>query len=433
MNGDGMRRLAFLSFLGSFLGITSCGGDLVLPNEGQPAALTAVRGDRQNGTVGQALPDSLVVRVTDPFGEPVPGAEVVWVAEDGGSVDPATAKTDAAGQAATMRTLGAQPGTYTTRASVTGLTAAPVLFLTTGLTATLSAATSTVAASPATIVANSGGTVSTITVTARDGLGNPLSNVTVVIDATGSGNSIVQPAGATNAEGVATGTFSSTSPGDHVVTATLDGTTADQTATVTVTAGPPVASASSAQVGAGTAGVTTDVTITLGDASGNPVTGAAGKIQVNVTGANTAGGSVSESGGGAYLFRYTPIKTGTDKVRVRVDGIDVPGSPFSSAVSPGPADAAHTTAVVPPQASIFGPPVSIVVTVRDAKENLVGHGGDNVAISVDRGHGGLQVTDAGNGTYTATFRPGALGMFTVTITLSGAQISGSPYSTNVTF
>jgi hypothetical protein len=76
--------------------------------------------------------------------------------------------------------------------------------------------------------------------------------------------------------------------------------------------------------------------------------------------------------------------------------------------------------------------VTIVVTARDAENNLVGHGGDKVVISVDRGQGDLPVTDVGDGTYTATFRPGSLGIFTVTITLGGIQISRSPYSTNVT-
>ena len=629
-----MRRLAWLSVLG----IASCGGgDLVLPNEGEPAALTVVRGDRQNGTVGQALPDSLVVRVTDRFDQPVPGAEVVWVADNGGSVDPATAQTDGAGRAATMRTLGGQPGTYTTRVSVTGLAGDPLIFVTTGLAAkllfvaqpgaiassgnlldpqpvlqlsdpdgnpiatagvtvtvqissgggsleggtsavsdntgrvefaglvirgspgvrtlifaadgyasaistpvalgvgapasmelvagdaqtavvgtpvatppsvlvkdatgnavagvpvnfvvtggggtvsgedqitgsdgtatvakwtlgaavgqntlearigtsgvsgnpvvfhatgtvgALSTAKSTVTAAPATIAASSGGATSTVTVTALDGFGNPVANVAVVISATGSGNTFVQPSATTNAQGVATGKFSSTSPGDHVISATLGGAAADQTATVRVNAGPPVASASSAQVGPGTAGVATDVTINLRDAAGNVVTGAAGKIQVNVTGANTGGGTPSETGGGAYLFRYTPTRTGTDQVSVRVDGNDVPGSPFSSVVAAGPSDAAHTSADVGD--ATFFQPATFTVTVRDKQDNVVGHGGDKVSISVE-GTGDLQVTDVGNGTYTATFRPNSIGTFDVTITLNGTAIAGSPYSTTVTF
>ena len=129
-----MRRLALLCVVA----VAACGGDnLVLPDEGQPAKVDVVRGDRQNGTIGQALPDSLVVRVTDRFGEPVPGAEVAWAADNGGAVDPATATTDGAGRAATMRTLGSQPGTYTTSAAVTGLPGDPLIFVTTALAAKL--------------------------------------------------------------------------------------------------------------------------------------------------------------------------------------------------------------------------------------------------------------------------------------------------------
>ncbi|HEY8257586.1 MAG TPA: Ig-like domain-containing protein, partial [Gemmatimonadales bacterium] len=129
-----MRKLAMLALLA----LAGCGGDnLVLPNEGQPANLAIVRGDRQNGTVGQALPDSLVIRVTDRFNNPVPGAEVTWTADNGGAVDPSTGTTDGAGRAATMRTLGSQPGTYTTQATVTGFAGEPAVFITTGLAAQL--------------------------------------------------------------------------------------------------------------------------------------------------------------------------------------------------------------------------------------------------------------------------------------------------------
>ena len=67
----------------------SCGGDeLTLPNEGQPAELSVVRGDGQNGTVGEPLADSLVVQVRDRFGNAVGGVEVNWTAEVGGIVEP---------------------------------------------------------------------------------------------------------------------------------------------------------------------------------------------------------------------------------------------------------------------------------------------------------------------------------------------------------
>ena len=133
-----MRRCGLLWVLA----LSSCGGgDLVLPNEGQPATLAVVSGDRQNGTIGQAVPDSLVVRVTDRFGDPVPGTEVTWEADNGGGVNPATATTDGAGRAATMRTLGGQPGTYTTRATAAGLDGQPAIFVTTALAAKLTIVT----------------------------------------------------------------------------------------------------------------------------------------------------------------------------------------------------------------------------------------------------------------------------------------------------
>ena len=621
----------------SLLAIISCGGgDLTLPNEGQPAALAPVRGDQQNGTVGLPLPDSLVIRVTDRFNNPVPGAEVTWTADNGGSVDPATSTTDGDGRAATTRILGTTPGAFTTHVTAAGFTGDPVVFVSNALSSRLVIATqpgaiatsgaplnpqpvlqltdadgnpiaqagvsvtvqissgagtlggtttatsdgagvvtftdlvisgpagvrtlifaanafasavsspialgvgapasiegvagegqnaivgtavpvspavlvkdasgnpvagipvnfaaksgggsvtggdqitgadgiatvgkwtlgskvgqntlearigtggvtgnpvtfhataqagaldpakSTVKAAPTSIAASAGSVSSTVTVTATDGFGNPISNVSVAIAATGTGNSLVQPSGPTNAQGVATGQFSSTSPGDHVVSASVNGTAIGQTATVTVTAGPPVASASSAQVGAGTAGTATVVTISLRDASNNPVTGAGGKIAVTVSGANTASGPVTESGGGDYTFSYTPLKTGTDQVRVQVDGNDVPGSPFSSAVSAGAADAAHTTAIVP-ESFLFS--TNITVTARDANDNLLGRGGDAVAISYEEGS--VTVIDNGDGTYSATFAPSqANTQYHLTITINGAAIAGSPFTTTRLF
>ena len=115
----------------------ACGGDnLTLPNEGEPAEIAIQRGDRQNGTVGEALGDSLVVVVTDRFGDPVAGVPVTWSAEGGGSVDPAESVTEANGQAGTRRILGAQPSTYFTIAAVAGVSE-PATFTSTGLAARL--------------------------------------------------------------------------------------------------------------------------------------------------------------------------------------------------------------------------------------------------------------------------------------------------------
>ena len=97
----------------------------------------------------------------------------------------------------------------------------------------ISPSQSTIAASPATIVA--GGAPSTITVTARDALGNPISGATVLLAATGSGNTLTQPAAPTNTSGVATGSLASTVAETKIVSATVNDTAITQTTPVTVT------------------------------------------------------------------------------------------------------------------------------------------------------------------------------------------------------
>ena len=117
--GPGLEAAVRLLVLAAIL---SCGGEgVTLPNQGTPSAIAVVRGDRQNGAAGEALSDSLVVRVTDKFGDPVSGAEVTWTAQVGGSVSPATSTSGADGSAATQRMLGTALGSYVTTAALDGV------------------------------------------------------------------------------------------------------------------------------------------------------------------------------------------------------------------------------------------------------------------------------------------------------------------------
>ncbi|MHB1169359.1 MAG: Ig-like domain-containing protein [Longimicrobiales bacterium] len=85
-------------------------------------ALVAAAGDAQNGDTGAELAEPLVARVEDRHGDPVAGVEVTWaVTSGGGSVDPATGTTDAAGVVSTRWTLGSEPGEQTVRATAAEL------------------------------------------------------------------------------------------------------------------------------------------------------------------------------------------------------------------------------------------------------------------------------------------------------------------------
>jgi adhesin/invasin len=92
-----------------------------------PATIVAAGGGGE-GPVGGALADSLAVRVTDAHGNPVPGAEIAWTAQaGGGSVQPATSRTDAQGIARAQWVLGPRvDAPQTAQAQVAGL--APVAF-----------------------------------------------------------------------------------------------------------------------------------------------------------------------------------------------------------------------------------------------------------------------------------------------------------------
>lgn len=86
---------------------------------GAPAQVTVVSGDSQAGTAGGALPAPLVVKVTDQYGNAVPGVTITWSSSDG-SLASTTSVTDANGLAQNTLTLGTSAGQLTITAEVTG-------------------------------------------------------------------------------------------------------------------------------------------------------------------------------------------------------------------------------------------------------------------------------------------------------------------------
>ena len=96
-----------------------------------PTTIAPLSGDGQTGAVGTPLAAPLRVRITDSNGNPVENVTVTWAADGGGSVSSTTTGSDAQGIAQVTRTLGATPGTYTTSASVAGLSGSPVQFTST--------------------------------------------------------------------------------------------------------------------------------------------------------------------------------------------------------------------------------------------------------------------------------------------------------------
>src|ERR687891_429587 len=81
-------------------------------NAGPPSRLVVISGNGQSGTVGQALPQPLVVAVHDQYLNSVREVAVTWaVAAAGGSVSSGSLATDSTGQASVTWTLGTVAGT----------------------------------------------------------------------------------------------------------------------------------------------------------------------------------------------------------------------------------------------------------------------------------------------------------------------------------
>src|SRR5947199_9499938 len=125
-------------------------------------------------------------------------------------------------------------------------------------------------------------------VTARHALGNPIAGATVVLAATGTGNTLAQPVGPTDGDGVATGTLSSTVAASKTVSATINTVAVTQTATVVVTPSSVSAGQSSlagtSPITASSGASTSTITVTARDASGNPIHGATVVLAASGTG-----------------------------------------------------------------------------------------------------------------------------------------------------
>lgn len=389
--------------------------------------LVMAGGDEQTGEVQTALEDSLVVRAVDRFDNGVPGIEVTWEAADGG-VSPATIVTGADGRAATQRTLGGRPGSYRTEAAAGDLAGSPIEFTATGIappSPQLIVVTQPSATAPAGVPFGRQPVLQL-----QDAVGAPLARADVAVTvqiASGGGRLGGSTTARSSAEGVVR--FQDLSilgqPGNRTLLfAAIDFTPATSDP-IEVRPGPPAASQSSAEVPNGTAGETTTVSVLLEDEFGTGVAGAAGAIAVSVSGANPAASlPVTDRGGGSYTASYVPTRVGADNVEVRVGGVAVSGSPFTSSVAHGPASPVTTTATVT-KSGVFFHQIEASVTTRDAQGNLLGHGGDRVEILVDGSP--TNVRDNGNGTYTMerviTLNPNP----EVSITLNGASIAGSPF------
>ncbi len=318
-------------------GLAGVSSGTITLSAGNATALALTTQPSITATSGSALARQPVVQLLDASGNPSAHAGVTVQAAVGsgsGTLGGTTSlTTDATGRAAfTNLAITGPSGSCTLVFFSGGLTAVT----SGGITlagAAISGSRSTVSVAPASIVASSGASTATVTVTVRDAAGQPVSGATVTLAATGTGNAITPASALSGANGTAAFGISSTVAQTKTVTATAGGVTVAQTGQLVVTAGAASAAQSDASVPGGKRNQLTIFSVQLRDAFDNDLSTSGGSVTASVSGKN-AGKLVLifDHGDGTYTGAYTPTSTGTDMVDIRLNGTPIGGSPYQSKV-----------------------------------------------------------------------------------------------------
>ncbi len=353
---------------------------------------------------------TVTVTARDASGNVIPGAAVSVSVTGTNSVTQPAGGVAGSNGVATATISSTEAGIKTVTATINGTTVTQTATLTVN-SAAPSAGHSSVSAAPAGIAAVTG--TATVTVTVRDAFDNAIAGATVVLSATGSGNSITQPVGTTNASGVAAGSLASSAAGPKVVSATAArggppvGIT--QTATVTVGIGnaDPATSTVAVVPATLTVGVgSATITVTARDAGGNTISGAAVALSVTGSGNTITPSSGSTDGSGVFSASLSSLESGIKTVTASVNGTTLtsqPGVTVSAAST-------TTTLTLSGSTTVVGQPITAGWTVVPAGSGTptgnvtVSGGGGSCTAPVAAGSCVLAATAAGSNTvFTATY------------------------------
>jgi hypothetical protein len=407
------------------LGVLSCSGDeLLLPAEGEPAALAIVDGDAQTGPVGGQLAEPLVVRVTDTRGRPVAGAQVAFGAE-AGAVNPELGNTDADGLASTNWSLGTQTGEQAVMARVNN--ASPPLSVRFVATASAGAARGLIIVSGNGQSAPAGSTLpAPVVVRLLDEGGNPIGggSVSWVI---GQGGGQVDPgAGTTGPDGTASASWTlGPGLGPNTLTAVAAGVgTVQFSATATPAAAVQLLlNGGNDQTAPPQSRLPTPISVKAVDANGNGVAGVSVAWAVTAGGGSLSASSTATRADGTTDVTWTlGASSGAQTVTATSGGLQ--GSPvtFTATAAVGPAS--RLAIVTQPSGTVTSGvafPQQPVIELRDASGTPVPQANVSVTAAIASGGGTL------NGSTTAATNGSGRAAFT------NLSISGSPGSRTIIF
>ena len=399
-----------------------------------PESVELISGNDQTGQVNRELDNPFVAKVVDQTGNPVAGVAVAFTITEtpagaiGQRMSNAAVTTDANGIASSLLTLGSLPGVYRVDASADG----------TGVV-TFSARAEILAPSLITIVQQPAGTVAgspvdpAPSVRVTDSENTPIEGIAITVSLNGGEFA----AGSTTE--ILTGSDGISGFGNLIINTAASGYTltfgsmvtdlagvTSQSFNVTAASGDP--SQSSAIVPDGVAGEETRITIRVEDAFGNP-TGSADDLTVEVAGENEDGLTVTDTGTpGEFEATYTPETAGTDLITIRLDGVDISGSPYSSQVSAGTVDPSGSSVTADPDEVPVGGSSTVTIVLRDEFSNPVsGFTNADFDISLDGTATAGQISESTEpGTYQFEVTSDVAGQVQVKVAARGITLDDSP-------
>ena len=432
------RQLPALPLM--LLALAACGGaDLLLPSAGQPSRIRVVSGNGQTDTVGRALPESLVVRVTDPEDRPVKDVEVAFTVPAGATLAPNdTVVTGPDGQAAVHYVLATLSGEQTI-----GAHAKPVVpseFLTTSFAATALPETAVQ------LIAANGddqeGEVRTalpesLAVKAVDRFLNGVAGIEVTWEA--ADGSVNPATGITGTDGrAATQRTLGNRAGTYRTTATTPGLEGSPVVFEAIGVAPPspqlvlVTPPSSAA----SAGVPFErqPVLQLQDALGAPL--ARGDVPVTVQiaeGGGSLGGTTTarSNGEGRVTFTDLSIRGGPgDRTLLFATSDFTPATSGVIDVNPGPPAPGRSSATVP--SGTAGAGTTISIHLEDEFGTAIEGVAGAVSVTVGGANSGTaSVQDLGDGSYSASYTPTVTGTDQITVEVNGTPVTGSPLASTV--
>ena len=419
--------------LGGLLAACGGGSDLLLPGAGEPASVTVVQGDQQNGRVGEPLPQPLVVAVADATGRPVEGATVVFVLTDaapGASLAPDTTTTDADGTATSQVVLGTRPGSQTGEVRAYGAGDTPTATTDFTLNALSEAANGIRAVDGDGQSAPIGSALpQPLVVEVADAFGNPIPDVQVSWTADGGG-SVSAPTSTTGADG-RTSVERTLGPaaGTQRTLASVDGlagspVTFVHTATAGAAQGVSIV-AGDDQTGPVSTELPVDLVVQVRDAENNPVPDVAVTWVIGTGGGSVTPATSNTDPSGQATATWTLGATpGPNTVSAVVSGIGV--AEFSATAAAGAA-ARLSVVTQPSSTATSGAPLEQqpVVRLLDTQGNPTSQAGVEVRVRIATGGGALggttsRVTDGnGQATFTDLSIAGAPGTRTLRFSATG--------------